>query len=310
MMPSNAGRTQPRPHGAASGGSPFTVETDLTALAVTVEGDAVTRIELNRRGARAPRDAIERRVAGELAEYAAGRRTRFSFRTAPRGTDFDRRVWDAVARIPYGETKSYGEIAASIGSPGAARAVGTANGRNPVPPVIPCHRVVAAGGRLGGYGGGLDLKRRLLDLETARRPRRAGPRAGTLLGALALVIAAACGEPERPIFSEPEVQQGDDNVGPTVEFLLPAPTDSVFQAGTTINVRLRILDNSNLASVDARVGGEMAFVWPQWRPVGSIFEVTYQINVPANLTGTILFRVSATDDFGNRTSRDRTFIVQ
>ncbi len=87
----------------------------------------------------------------------------------PEGTAFDHRVWDAVAAIPYGETVTYGEIARAIGSPNGARAVGTANGRNPIPIIIPCHRVVAAGGKLGGYGGGLPLKRRLLDLETTRQ---------------------------------------------------------------------------------------------------------------------------------------------
>lgn len=82
-----------------------------------------------------------------------------------RGTPFQRLVWDAVAAIPRGETRSYGEVARAIGRPAAARAVGAANGANPLPVVIPCHRLVGADGRLAGYGGGLDLKRRLLALE-------------------------------------------------------------------------------------------------------------------------------------------------
>ncbi len=144
---------------------PFTVEMALTTVAVTAAADAVTRIELNARGARAPETPFERRVASELQEFCAGQRDEFGFRVEPVGTPFDRLVWDAVRRIPYGATATYGQIAWSIGRPNAARAVGTANGRNPVPIVIPCHRVVGAGGKLGGYGGGLDLKRKLLNLE-------------------------------------------------------------------------------------------------------------------------------------------------
>jgi methylated-DNA-[protein]-cysteine S-methyltransferase len=86
------------------------------------------------------------------------------------GTEFNQRVWQELEKIPYGETISYGELARRLGKPKAARAVGTANGKNPIPIVIPCHRVVAAGGKLGGYGGGLPLKRRLLDLEAANTP--------------------------------------------------------------------------------------------------------------------------------------------
>ncbi len=148
--------------------TPFTVATVLVSLAVTVSDGAVTRIELNRRGHRAPQTPAERRAAQELEQYLAGRRTAFTVPVRPHGTAFDHRVWDVVARIPYGETVTYGEVASAIGNPKAARAVGSANGRNPIPIIVPCHRVVAAGGRLGGYGGGLPLKRRLLDLETTR----------------------------------------------------------------------------------------------------------------------------------------------
>jgi methylated-DNA-[protein]-cysteine S-methyltransferase len=277
---------------------------------VTVTGGAVTRIDLRRRGSRGPRGAFEHLVAGELAEYAAGRRVGFTFPIDPQGTAFDRRVWEAVARIPYGETRTYGEIAASLGSPGAARAVGTANGRNPVPPVIPCHRVVAAGGGLGGYGGGLALKRRLLDLETAHGPRRGASKAGVLLGLLALAAAAACGEPQRPDFTQPDGRVGSDTVGPTVEYLLPEPGDTVFEAGAIIYVRVRIRDENTIAAVDAWVSGDMGFAFPQWRPAGSIFEVTYPIDPPAGLTGTIVFTVIATDGFNNRTTSERTFVLQ
>jgi methylated-DNA-[protein]-cysteine S-methyltransferase len=147
----------------------FTVASDLVALAVTVSDGAITSIGLNRRGGRGPETVLERQAAAELEEYLAGRRTEFTVPLGPKGTAFDHRVWDAVAAIPYGETVTYGEIARAIGNPNGARAVGTANGRNPVPIIIPCHRVVATGGKLGGYGGGLPLKRRLLDLETTGR---------------------------------------------------------------------------------------------------------------------------------------------
>jgi methylated-DNA-[protein]-cysteine S-methyltransferase len=108
--------------------------------------------------------------AGEqLLAYFDRELERFELPLSPGGTDFQRRVWDAVSAIPYGETASYSEIAASIGSPRACRAVGAANGRNPLAIVVPCHRVVGAGGLLTGYGGGLLRKRALLELEGAAR---------------------------------------------------------------------------------------------------------------------------------------------
>lgn len=101
----------------------------------------------------------------QLAEYFAGDRTDFDLRLRLEGTAFQRQVWAALRDIPYGETWSYGQLAAHIGSPGASRAVGLANGRNPVAIVVPCHRVVGANGKLTGYGGGLERKQLLLDLE-------------------------------------------------------------------------------------------------------------------------------------------------
>lgn len=95
----------------------------------------------------------------------AGRLRRFDLPLAPQGTPFQLRVWRALQDIPYGRTCSYAELAAAVGSPRACRAVGQANGRNPLMIVIPCHRVIAAGGGLGGYSGGLDIKRFLLRLE-------------------------------------------------------------------------------------------------------------------------------------------------
>lgn len=104
-------------------------------------------------------------AADQLVAYFEGRRTCFELPLAPLGSDFQQRVWSALQEIPYGETQSYGELAARIGSPGAARAVGLANGKNPISIVIPCHRVVGTTGSLTGYGGGLGRKRALLDLE-------------------------------------------------------------------------------------------------------------------------------------------------
>lgn len=100
----------------------------------------------------------------QLDEYFAGRRQRFSLPLAPKGTSFQRRVWQALIDIPFGETITYAELARRVGNPRAARAVGAANGANPIAIIIPCHRVVAANG-IGGYAGGLDIKRRLLALE-------------------------------------------------------------------------------------------------------------------------------------------------
>jgi methylated-DNA-[protein]-cysteine S-methyltransferase len=104
-------------------------------------------------------------AAAQLEAYFAGELEEFDLPLAPEGTDFQRRVWDAVAAIPYGSTATYGEVAAAIGRPSACRAVGAANGRNPLPIVVPCHRVVGSAGALTGYGGGLERKRALLDLE-------------------------------------------------------------------------------------------------------------------------------------------------
>lgn len=104
----------------------------------------------------------------QLAEYFAGGRTEFDLRLDLVGTPFQRLVWQALLEIPYGSTSSYGELALSIGASKAARAVGLANGRNPVGIVVPCHRVVGATGKLIGYGGGIERKRLLLDLEKRR----------------------------------------------------------------------------------------------------------------------------------------------
>lgn len=104
-------------------------------------------------------------AAQQLTEYFAGDRTTFDLPMRPIGTDFQVRVWRALQQIPYGVTWSYRELATAVGNPAASRAVGLANGRNPLSIVIPCHRVIGADGSLTGYGGGVERKRWLLDLE-------------------------------------------------------------------------------------------------------------------------------------------------
>jgi methylated-DNA-[protein]-cysteine S-methyltransferase len=111
----------------------------------------------------------------ELNEYFAGNRREFSLPLDLRGTDFQLGCWRALLEIPYGETRSYRDIAQTIGHPHAYRAVGMSNNRNPVAIIVPCHRVIASSGSLCGYGGGLDVKRKLLDLEQAGLRQETGP---------------------------------------------------------------------------------------------------------------------------------------
>lgn len=149
-----------------------TVESPIGELLLTSDGAAVTGIYMDGgKGSPHPEPNWSRdderlaAAAEQLAEYFAGSRITFDLRLAPRGTAFQRRVWSALREIPYGETISYGDLARRIGQPSAVRAVGLANGRNPISIVVPCHRVIGADGSLTGYGGGLDRKRVLLDLE-------------------------------------------------------------------------------------------------------------------------------------------------
>jgi methylated-DNA-[protein]-cysteine S-methyltransferase len=111
--------------------------------------------------------AILRETRAQLGEYFDGRRREFDLPLGPRGTDFQRTVWFALAKIGYGETISYAQLAARVGKASAMRAVGAANGRNPLPIVLPCHRVIGSNGSLTGFGGGLPTKQFLLELEGA-----------------------------------------------------------------------------------------------------------------------------------------------
>lgn len=147
-----------------------TLPTPIGELLLVSDGSSLTALQFDdaRRGSPtqpAATDPVLGRAAVQLGEYFAGERTSFDLPLAPVGTPFEQRVWEELRQIPYGETTSYGELAARIGEPGAARAVGRANGRNPIPVIVPCHRVIGADGSLTGFGGGLECKRALLDLE-------------------------------------------------------------------------------------------------------------------------------------------------
>lgn len=286
---------------------PFTVETAVATLAVTVQHDAVTHIELNARAAGEPQTPFERRVARELTEYGAGKRRTFTIPIAPRGTEFERRVWDAVAAIPYGSTASYGEVARRVGRPRAYRAVGAANGRNPIPIVIPCHRVVASDGGLGGYGGGLPLKRRLLTLETTHRRRSTG--SATLLSvtvAAALMAAAACADPARPRFDH----LGPDTAGPMIEFTAPAPDDSLVNGGTDLLVDIVVRDRSSVTSVAAGVLGAFAIGYESVFPEDTVAWLTYRVPVPDTASGQFTVAIVAYDSLRNRTRSDRSFTIR
>jgi methylated-DNA-[protein]-cysteine S-methyltransferase len=151
------------------------VPSPVGELLVVGEGGAVTAVKFHgthRRGlvvderwAHDPDRLSD--AADQLAAYFAGRLRTFDLPLAPRGTPFQRQVWDALTTIPYGETTSYGELADRLGRPGSARAVGAANGANPIAIVVPCHRVVGSDRSLTGYAGGLGAKRHLLALESA-----------------------------------------------------------------------------------------------------------------------------------------------
>ena len=142
-----------------------TIETPLGRLLLCADADALTEIRFDAKKVRTDASPVLEQAERELKEYFAGERKVFSVPVCLKGTPFQMRVWNALRGIPYGETVSYGEVAHRIGNPRACRAVGMANHRNPIPIVIPCHRVIGADGGMTGYGGGLEIKRRLLELE-------------------------------------------------------------------------------------------------------------------------------------------------
>jgi methylated-DNA-[protein]-cysteine S-methyltransferase len=141
------------------------IDSPIGKLTLVERDGALFRLSFGAYGPDEPATQPLARAAEQLREYFAGERREFDLPLAPSGTEFQLACWRALTEIPYGETRSYGEQAARIGRPDRARAVGAANGANPIAIIQPCHRVIGADGSLVGFGGGLETKRRLLDLE-------------------------------------------------------------------------------------------------------------------------------------------------
>jgi methylated-DNA-[protein]-cysteine S-methyltransferase len=144
------------------------LETPIGPLRLNAEGGRLSRVEFAASADARSTEPVLLEAEAQLRAYFAGALRRFELPLAPRGTAFQLSVWDALLEIPYGATTSYSELAATIGRPSACRAVGAANGRNPLAVIVPCHRVIGAAGALTGYGGGLERKRMLLALEAAK----------------------------------------------------------------------------------------------------------------------------------------------
>jgi methylated-DNA-[protein]-cysteine S-methyltransferase len=156
--------------------SSVVIDSPLGPLLLAAENGALTMLWMSPLPERrdSPPQAADRAVldetAAQLGRYFAGSLTAFDLPLGLRGTPFQRRVWSALQEIPFGETTSYGELARTLGKPGSARAVGLANGQNPISIIVPCHRVIGSNGKLTGYGGGLDRKAWLLDHEARNGP--------------------------------------------------------------------------------------------------------------------------------------------
>jgi methylated-DNA-[protein]-cysteine S-methyltransferase len=154
------------------------LDTPIGTLRLVSDGRYLVRVEFQDRhrvqtGDVHGEDPVLQSCAMQLREYFAGERSRFDLPLNGAGTDFQQSVWSALSRIPFGEVRSYGDIAREIGRPRAVRAVGAANGSNPLPIIVPCHRVIGSNGSLTGFAGGLDIKKKLLALEGAL-PEAAG----------------------------------------------------------------------------------------------------------------------------------------
>ena len=148
----------------------FIYDTAFGKIAMAEEAGKITQFrpvkEFNKNGTIMQETPLIKKAAAQLDAYLAGKIKDFDLPLAPKGTPFQVAVWRALLKIPYGKTCSYGDIARAINNPKAVRAVGGANNRNPIFIIIPCHRVIGADGSLTGYGGGLPMKKRLLELET------------------------------------------------------------------------------------------------------------------------------------------------
>jgi methylated-DNA-[protein]-cysteine S-methyltransferase len=157
----------------------MTVDSPVGPLQLAAEGDELVGLSLPDRpgpGGVEGETAILQRAARQLAEYFAGTRRSFDLRLGLRGTAFQAHVWRTLTELPYGDTTTYGALAQAIGRPAASRAVGAANGSNPIAIIVPCHRVIGANGQLTGYGGGLPMKRWLLAHERAHAGGGPAPR--------------------------------------------------------------------------------------------------------------------------------------
>lgn len=154
------------------------IESPVGALILVADDEGLRRIDFVHGRHPAQRDpswqedsAAFDEIVSQLKAYFSGNLHQFTLPLAPEGTEFQQKVWKNLCNIPYGETISYGQLARRIGNPNASRAVGLANGSNPIPIIIPCHRVVGSNGKLTGYGGGLPIKEKLLALEQQQLPR-------------------------------------------------------------------------------------------------------------------------------------------
>jgi methylated-DNA-[protein]-cysteine S-methyltransferase len=162
-----------------------TVPSPIGSLLLVSDGEALTAVEMEPHrpeiaGGARPDNGPLRAVIEQLEQYFAGERTDFDLPLRPHGTEFQQRVWQGLLTIPYGHTTSYGALALELGNPTGSRAVGLANGRNPIAVIVPCHRVIGADGSLTGYGGGLDRKRWLLSHEVTVLSKL-GPTAGPVI---------------------------------------------------------------------------------------------------------------------------------
>lgn len=144
------------------------LRSELGAMRFVARGDALVSLWFVDAPESDERDEVLDRAIEEVDEYFARKRTEFTMPLAPEGTPFQHEVWKALRAIPFGETRSYSDVANAIGKPKAVRAVGAANGRNPLGIIVPCHRVIGADGSLTGYAGGMERKKFLLDLERQR----------------------------------------------------------------------------------------------------------------------------------------------
>jgi len=151
-----------------------THKTPIGTLTLVSDGEAITYVDFENTKYPSPKfprggDKIIEQAKKELDAYFAGKLKEFKVPVRPQGTDFQQAAWKALTKIPYGVTRSYGDQARAIGKPKAVRAIGAANGRNPIPIIIPCHRVIGADGSLTGFGGGMATKQFLLELEQGQR---------------------------------------------------------------------------------------------------------------------------------------------